>query len=412
MKHPHRSGRFVTQQRGHAGFKAFIPADLPIAPPIELPAELQDLLERANRSLGRLDGLARLLPDPRLFLYMYVRKEAVLSSQIEGTQSSLSDLLLFEEAGLPAVPLNDVQEVSRYVAALEHGLARLHDGFPLSLRLLREIHGVLMKKTRGADKTPGEFRTSQNWIGGTHPGNSVYVPPPPHEMRAAMDNLEQFLHDRNGVTPVLLKAGIAHAQFETIHPFLDGNGRLGRLLITFLLVHGGALSQPLLYLSLYLKERRSEYYASLQAVRDTGDWEQWLTFFLAGVEAVAEQATSTATQVLTLFETDRAAIQRLGKSAISALQVHDHLRRHALVSSSVLVKATGLTLPTVLSALQKLQALKIVREVTGQARNRLFAYERYVELLNAGIRVGEAVTESASNRVAVGEGDRGTRVEG
>jgi Fic family protein len=374
------------QQPGNASFKAFVPAELPIQPPIELTPHLQDLLERANRSLGRLDGLTRLLPDPRLFLYMYVRKEAVLSSQIEGTQSSLSDLLLFEEAGTPGVPLNDVQEVSRYVAALEHGLARLGDGFPLSLRLLREIHGVLMTNARGGDKTPGEFRTSQNWIGGTRPGNAAYVAPPPHEMQQGLDNLERFLHDEYGVTPLLLKAGIAHAQFETIHPFLDGNGRLGRLLITFLLVHGGALSQPLLYLSLYLKEKRSEYYASLQAVRETGDWEQWIAFFLGGVEAVAEQATGAAKQVLDLFDTDRAAIQRaLGKSAMSALRVHDHLRRHALVSSGVLVSATGLSLPTVLSALSRLQALNIVREATGQARNRVFVYDRYIDILNAGV---------------------------
>jgi Fic family protein len=356
-----------------------------VKPPIELSPDHQDLLERANRSLGRLDGLARFLPDPQLFLYMYVRKEAVLSSQIEGTQSSLSDLLLFEEAGTPGVPLSDVKEVSRYVAALEHGLTRLREGFPLSLRLLREIHGVLMTSARGGDKTPGEFRTSQNWIGGTHPGNAVYVPPPPHEMRQSLDNLEKFLHDQQVLTPLLLKAGIAHAQFETIHPFLDGNGRLGRLLITFLLVQGGALSHPLLYLSLYLKEKRSDYYASLQAVRETGDWEQWLAFFLAGVEVVAEQATDTAKRVLSLFETDRAAVQGLGKSAMSALQVHEYLRQHALASSAVLVKATGLSLPTVLSALDKLQSLNIVREVTGQARNRLFVYERYLEILSAGV---------------------------
>lgn len=323
---------------------------------------------------------------------MYIRKEAVLSSQIEGTQSSLSDLLLFEEAGTPGVPLNDVQEVSSYVAALEHGLARLRGGFPLSLRLLREIHEVLMTNARGRDKTPGEFRTSQNWIGGTRPGNAAYVPPPPHQMQQALDNLEKFLHDEYGLTPLLLKAGIAHAQFETIHPFLDGNGRLGRLLITFLLVHGGALSQPLLYLSLYLREKRSEYYASLQTVRETGDWEQWIAFFLAGIEAVAEQATETAKRVLDLFQADRTAIQgALGKSATSALRVHEHLREHALVSSSVLVKASGLTLPTVLSALRKLQELNIVREATGQSRNRVFVYDKYVDILNAGVS-GEVQT--------------------
>jgi Fic family protein len=386
MAHPGRAGKYVTQQPRVATFKAFIPADLPIAPALSLSAELQDRLERANRAIGRLDGLSRLLPDPQLFLYMYIRKEAVLSSQIEGTRSSLSDLLAFEETGTPGVPLNDVEEVSRYVAALEHGMSRLRGGFPLSLRLLREIHGVLMTDARGGDKTPGEFRTSQNWIGGTHPGDAAYVPPPPHEMQQALDNLEKFLHDQYGLTPLLLKAGIAHAQFETIHPFLDGNGRLGRLLITFLLVHGGALSQPLLYLSLYLKEKRDEYYASLQAVRDTGDWEQWLAFFLDGVEVVAAQATETASRVLALFETDRATIEgSLGKSAISGLKVHDHLRRQALASSGALVKSSGLSLPTVLATLDKLQELKIVREVTGQARNRLFVYDRYIDILNAGV---------------------------
>lgn len=317
---------------------------------------------------------------------MYVRKEAVLSSQIEGTQSSLSDLLLFEEAGAPGVPVNDVQEVSNYVAALQHGLARLSDGFPLSLRLLRDIHRVLMTNARGGDKTPGEFRTSQNWIGGTRPGNAAYVPPPPPEMQQALDNLEKFLHDEYGRTPLLLKAGIAHAQFETIHPFLDGNGRLGRLLITFLLVHGRALSQPLLYLSLYLRERRDDYYASLQRIRDTGDWEQWIAFFLAGVEAVAEQATETAQRILALFESDRTSIQKaLGKSAMSALQVHDYLRRHAVASSSVAVTATGLSLPTVLSALSRLENLGVVRETTGQARNRVYVYDKYLEILNAGV---------------------------
>jgi Fic family protein len=252
--------------------------------------------------------------------------------------------------------------------------------------LLRDIHRVLMTNARGGDQTPGEFRTSQNWIGGTRPGNAAYVPPPPHEMQQALDNLEKFLHDGYGRTPLLLKAGIAHAQFETIHPFLDGNGRLGRLLITFLLVHGRALSQPLLYLSLYLRERRDDYYASLQRIRDTGDWEQWIVFFLAGVEGVAEQATETAQRILALFESDRTSIQKaLGKSAMSALQVHDYLRRHAVASSSVVVTATGLSLPTVLSALSRLENLGVVRETTGQARNRVYVYDKYLEILNAGV---------------------------
>lgn len=379
-----RAGRFVTQQPGRDGFAAFVPAPLPPQPSVEATPEIQLLLERANRSLGRLDGLAVLLPDPTLFLYMYVRKEAVLSSQIEGTQSTLSDLLLFEHDAVPGAPMDDVRDVSNYIAAMDHGLTRLRSGFPVSLRLLREIHGILLRGARGNDRTPGEFRRSQNWIGGSRPGNALFVPPPPHEVMPALDNLEKFLHAADAM-PLLFKAGLAHAQFETIHPFLDGNGRLGRLLITFMLCAEGALAQPLLYLSLYLKERRDEYYASLQRIRTDGDWEQWLLFFLTGVDMVAVQATETARRLIALFDEDRARIQKTGRSAASTLTVHDHFRRHLLGSAPGVEKAIDLTLPTVLSAIGRLQDLGILREVTGQPRNRQFVYQQYLDILNAGL---------------------------
>lgn len=363
-----------------------MPAPLPPNPAVQPTAAIQTLLEHANRSLGRLDGVSVLLPDPALFLYMYVRKEAVLSSQIEGTQSTLSDLLLFEHDAVPGAPINDVSEVSNYIAAMEHGLARLREGFPLSLRLLREIHEILMRGARGSEKTPGEFRRSQNWIGGSRPGNALFVPPPVHEVMPALDNLEKFLHNELGPMPLLIKAGLAHAQFETIHPFLDGNGRLGRLLVTFMLCAEKALDQPLLYLSLYLKERRDEYYASLQRIRDDGDWEQWIVFFLTGVDLVARQATETARALVALFERDRSRIQKaLGRSAGSALEVYEYYRHHLVGSASAVERAGNLSLPTVLSAIGRLQELEVLREVTGQQRNRQFVYQQYLDILNAGV---------------------------
>ncbi len=304
--------------------KAFVPAPLP---PVDMPsvAGFQNLYEQANRALGRLDGVSMMLPDRDLFLYMHVRKEAVLSSQIEGTQSSLSELLLFEEGGHPGVPLDDVQEVSNYVAALDHGIRRLRDDrFPISLRLFLEVHGVLLAKGRGSDKAPGEFRRSQNWIGGTRPGNARYVPPPPDQVMACMGALETFLQDER--VPTLIKAGLAHAQFETIHPFLDGNGRLGRLLVTLLLFAEQALREPLLYLSLYFKAHRDEYYDLLQRVRTESAWEPWLQFFLTGVRDTGEQAAATAGRMLALFEADRHRVEGLGKPAASALRVHRHLK--------------------------------------------------------------------------------------
>lgn len=382
-----RAGRWQRQNVGPEPFFAFIPAPLPPDPPIRYDPELQDLSDRANRELGRLDGVSTLLPNPSLFLYMYVRKEAVLSAQIEGTQSSLSDLLLFENEAEPGVPLVDVQEVSNYVAAMEFGLDRLRGGFPLSLRLMREIHAVLLKGTRGADKNPGEFRTSQNWVGGARPGNALYVPPPPHEVMGCMGALEKFLHDDTVRMPLLVKVGLVHAQFETIHPFLDGNGRLGRLLITLLLCAEGALSQPLLYLSLYLKQNRATYYEVLQRIRTDGDWEGWLKFYLAGVAEVSRQASDTARNIVAMFEAHRVAIQGLGKAAASALRVYDHLRQRAITSIARAAHELGMTYPTVAQAIAHLESLGLVRELTGKKRARLFEYHPYLDLLREGTEI-------------------------
>jgi Fic family protein len=307
-----RLGTYVSTTTAGETVRAFLPPPLPPEPAVDLTGLFQQL-DRANQALGRLDGLTTLLPDTRLFLYLYVRKEALLSSQIEGTKSSFSDLLLFENEAAPGVPIDDVEEVSNYVAAMQHGLRRIRGGFPLSLRLIREIHEILLRGGRGANKTPGEFRRSQNWIGGSRLGNAAFVPPPPEEMMECLNQFEHFLHDEKHKLPVLVEAGLIHVQFETIHPFLDGNGRLGRLLITLLLCAKGALREPLLYLSLYFKTHRQHYYDLLQRVRTEGVWEEWLTFFLEGTEATARQAASAAVQILHLFEADRKKIQALGR---------------------------------------------------------------------------------------------------
>ncbi|MDT0499125.1 Fic family protein [Algiphilus sp. W345] len=377
------TGEYRTTSVANETVRAFVPHPLPPAPPAHITPDRQRLLERALLACGRLDAITALLPDPDLFLYAYVRREAVLSSQIEGTQSSLSDLLLFEIDEVPGAPFDDVVEVSNYVAALEHGLQRLREGFPLSNRLLREVHGRLLARGRGADKQPGEFRRSQNWIGGTRPGNAQYVPPPPHEIEACMAALERFLHapDAPGA---LLKAALAHVQFETIHPFLDGNGRVGRLLIALVLHHEGVLRQPLLYLSLYLKQHRAEYYRLLDAVRLTGDWEAWLDFVLEGVEQTAAGAVDTAHRLLALFHDDAARVQALGRAAANALRVFDALRRRPLARIDALAAQIGIAYPTAARAIDALQRLGIVREITGRKRERVFAYSAYLAILNEG----------------------------
>ncbi|WP_462325110.1 Fic family protein, partial [Desulfoplanes sp.] len=377
-------GRYVTISTAGEKARAFVPAPLPPHPPIEWTAELRTKFDQALLALGRLDSVSTLLPDTSMFLYMYVRKEAVLSSMIEGTQSSLSNLLLFELDQEPGVPLDDVREVSNYVAALEHGLYLLEKGLPLSLRLFREVHSVLLSKGRGRNQAPGEFRRTQNWIGGTRPGNAAFVPPPADELLECMGKLELFLHDTPTPTPVLLKAALAHVQFETIHPFLDGNGRLGRLLITLLLCDQKVLQKPMLYLSLYFKTFRQRYYELLGNVRTTGDWESWLVFFAEAVIVTATQAVETARNLLDLSSRDRDRISSLGRAAASTLQVHRALLEHPVATSGSLVKKTGITPATVNKALGHLEKLGIVKELTEKKRNRLFSYVEYIKIMNRG----------------------------
>ena len=378
------TGRYEEMAVGGERVGAFVPAPLPPQPPVVFQGDLQRTLESAVLSLGRLDGVSSLLPDKALFLYTYVRKEAVLSSQIEGTQSSLSDLLLFELDEVPGVPIDDVVEVSNYVAALDHGLARLREGFPLSNRLIREIHGVLLSRGRGHNQSPGEFRRSQNWIGGTRPGNAHFVPPPHPLVPDCMTELESFIHAEDAGVSVLVRAGLAHVQFETIHPFLDGNGRVGRLLITFLLCHARVLNEPLLYLSLYFKQHRSIYYELLDRVRREGDWEAWLEFFLEGVKETAEGAVTTAQRLAALFQEDRTKVEAAGRRAGSAVRVHELFKARPILSLPGICAVTGLSFPGASSAMDVLIERGIARELTGKRRNRLFLYDRYLGILSEG----------------------------
>jgi len=374
-----RSGRYIRQL---AGYRAFVPAPLPPNPPVRLDGELRVLLSRADRALGRLDGSVVTLPNPDLLVFMYVRKEAVLSSQIEGTQSSLQDLLAAEADlfGTVDVP-RDVDEVVNYVHAMKHGLARLGE-LPVSVRLIREIHERLMRGARGGRLTPGELRRSQNWIGpgGAGIAEAVFVPPPPEQVPEALGALEKFLHTDDDL-PLLVRIGLAHAQFETIHPFLDGNGRIGRLLITFLLTERGVLERPVLYLSHYLKRHRQEYYDRLQAVRDDGDWEGWLAFFLRGVAEVADEATLTARRVLLLRERNRTEItDRLGRAAANGHRVLESLYDRPIISVGEAQQLTGTGFAAANQLVARMTELGILREITGHARNRRFRYEPYVRL--------------------------------
>ncbi len=377
-------GKYVAISTVGEKAQAFIPAPLPPRPPIEWTSDLRSKFDQALLALGRLDSVSTLLPGTSLFLYMYVRKEALLSYMIEGTRSSLSDLLLFELDQEPGVPLDDVREVVNYVAALDHGLHMLEKGLPLSMRLIREIHGVLLAKGRGSHQTPGEFRRSQNWIGGTRPGNAAFVPPPADAVMESMSKLELFFHDQPEATPVLLKAALAHVQFETIHPFLDGNGRLGRLLITLLLCEQKVLREPMLYLSLYFKTHRQYYYELLNRVRLTGDWESWLDFFAEAVIVTATQAVETAQQLLQLSKQDQDKIRGLGRAEASALRVQQAMMEHPIANSGSLVEKTGISPATVNKALGHLERLGIVRELTTRRRNRLFSYASYIEIMSRG----------------------------
>ena len=378
------TGRYEVTTTAGERVDAFVPAALPPDPPLDLSGALQRLIERAAVAVGRLDSTSVLLPDTAVFLYAYVRKEAVLSSQIEGTQSSLSDLLLFEIEQAPGAPIDDVVEVSGYVAALEHGLARLRGGFPMSARLIRELHGELLGRGRGSDKQPGEFRGSQNWIGGTRPGNAHFVPPPHTEVAACVADLERFVHDDALGLPKLVKAGLVHAQFETIHPFLDGNGRVGRLLITLLLCDYRLLREPLLYLSLFFKQHRDEYYRLLDIARLEGDWEAWLTFFLEGVADTADGAVATARDLSRLFDDDRRRIQEMGRRAGSSLRIHEAFKARPLLTLTEAVARSGLSFPAASAGMEQLVRLGVSSEVTGKKRNRVYAYDRYLALLAAG----------------------------
>jgi Fic family protein len=376
-------GHYVVVPAAGEPFKAFVPAPLPPVPPVAWSPALRRRFDDALVALGRLDAVTQLLPNASLLLYSFVRKEAVLSSQIEGTQSSLADLLLYEIDEQPGVPVEDAREVSRCVAALERGLKRLRGGLPLCMRLLREMHTVLMSHPGGHGKSPGEVRRSQVWIGGTRPGNAAFVPPPPDALRECLKHFERFLNDEPEPTPPLIKAALAHVQFETIHPFLDGNGRLGRLLIVLQLVADGVLREPMLYPSLFFKTHRALYYERLNDVRLKGDWEPWLDFFAEGVQASATQAVATANTLLALVNADRGRIARLGRAAPSALAVHEALQRQPLATSAALVKATALTAATVNKSLAHLQELGIVGELTKRQRGRVFSYRRYVRELSS-----------------------------
>ncbi|MFT5699821.1 MAG: Fic family protein [Desulforhopalus sp.] len=377
-------GHYITISTVGEKAEAFIPAELPPIPPIKWSSELREKFDQALLALGRLDSVSVLLPETSLFLYMYVRKEAVLSSMIEGTQSSLSDLLLFEFEHQPGVPLDDVQEVSNYVAALNHGFNRLNSGFPLSLRLLKEIHSVLLSKGRGKECDPGEFRRSQNWIGESRPGTAAFVPPPPDHVQDCMGKLELFLHDQPEKTPVLIKAALAHVQFETIHPFLDGNGRLGRLIITLLLCSEKVLKEPMLYLSLYFKTHRQRYYELLNEVRRTGDWEAWLDFFADAVIHTATQAVETAQQLMKLSAEDGQRINGLKRISGSAHLIHKAMLERPMASPNWIQEKTQLSPSTVNACLRELERIGIVKEVTGQKRNRLYSYLEYIRIMNEG----------------------------
>jgi Fic family protein len=373
---------YVTSTVSGERVSAFVPPPLPPGPGALDLTSLQAILAEANQSVGRLDGITSALPDLKLFLYSYVRKEAVLSSQIEGTQSSLSDLLLYENAETPGVPLDDVQEVSNYVAALNHGLKRMRGGFPLSLRLIREIHEVLLSKGQGSHAQPGQFRRSQNWIGGTRPGNAAYVPPPPEYVTDCMGQLETFIHLEASSLPLLVRAGLVHAQFESIHPFLDGNGRVGRLLITFMLCAEEVLREPVLYLSLFLKKHRRLYYDQLNGTRGDEGWTAWLDFFLQGVRDTANQAARTASSIDKLFRTDKEKIELFGRGTASALLIYRYAQANPLLSIRSAAREMKVSFPTASAAVMRMAEAGILQEASGKRRGRLFVYGKYLDVLN------------------------------
>ncbi|MGD0092226.1 MAG: Fic family protein [Planctomycetota bacterium] len=378
-----RAGHYVKQGQGDFSYRAFIPEPLPPDPPVQIDGEMARLLSSAERALGKLDGVSMILPNPDLFLGMYVRQEAVLSSQIEGTQSTLEDVLRFEAGEKGQDEIKDVAEVVNYVAAMNYGLNRLGK-LPLSLRLIREIHEKLLTGVRGGERTPGEFRRSQNWIGpkGCTLARAAFVPPPVHEMQQALDNLEKFLHERD-VLPPLIHCGLAHAQFETIHPFLDGNGRVGRLLITFLLCEQKILSSPLLYLSLYLKTHRQEYYDRLMAVRTDGNWESWLKFFLRGVQEVSASATATAKAIIEIRDRHRTLVSAKAANAAASLKLLDYMFEHPMLTVRMVEQHLACVYATANNLVGQFEALGLLKEMTGGQRNRRYRYESYLALFEA-----------------------------
>lgn len=380
-------GHYKTTTVAGDAAEAFIPLPLPPSPSIQWSKTLRSKYDQALLMTGKLDGVSDLIPNVSIFIYMYIRKEAVLSSQIEGTQSSLSNLLLYELDEKPGVPIDDVEEVSHYVSAMEYGLKRIKEGFPVSLRLLREIHEVLLSQARGSNKNPGEFRRSQNWIGGTKPSEAIYVPPPHHHVQDLLNNLELFLHDQPESTPILVKCALAHIQFETIHPFLDGNGRLGRLLITLLLCSEGVLQSPTLYLSLYFKTHRQRYYELLNEIRLNGDWEKWLEFFADAVIDTAQQAVDTSRRIMKLIAEDKERIAELGRVSGSTIQVYEVLTQKPISSTLTIGEAVDLSPATINKCLNQLEMLGMIEEITGRKRDRVYAYSQYIKVMSEGITV-------------------------
>ncbi|MDH5328154.1 MAG: Fic family protein [Gammaproteobacteria bacterium] len=381
------TGQYTPAIAGGIACQAFVPKSLPPQPPLEMDGKLQGRINQAMLALGRLDATSNLLPDAHLFLYSYVRKEAVMSSQIEGTQSSLSDLMLYEMDGVPGVPMDDVQEVSCYVNALNLGITRIRQQQPIAYRLLTELHQALMTSGRGSNRSPGEFRKTQVWIGGHRPDEAAFVPTPANELNNCWAELERFINNVPESTDPLIKAALAHVQFETIHPFMDGNGRIGRLLIPLILVEAKVLQEPLLYLSVFFKKHRPTYYELLNQVRLSGDWEAWLLFFVDAVVATANQAADTAQQLSALRQHDKARLNGLGRQQGSASQIIDALFQQPIASINKLIELTGLTAATVGKVLDTLEhQYGIVKEITGQKRNRVFAYTAYIEILNQELK--------------------------
>jgi Fic family protein len=376
-----RIGKYITQKVTGESFNAYVPPKLPPEPALDL-ARLYPYLEKATQALAQLNSIQKNIPNTSLFIYMYLRKEALLSSQIEGTQSSFSDLMLFEHQLKPEISVEDVEEVSNYVKAINYGLQRLKEDFPLSLRLLREIHAVLLSGGRGAGKLPGEFRRSQNWIGGTRPGNALFVPPPLDHLNQCLNDFENFLHDKS--LPILIKAGLIHVQFETIHPFLDGNGRLGRLLITLLLCANKVIDEPILYLSLYLKQNRHIYYELLQEVRSQGTWETWLEFFLEGLCVSAKQAIKTSEEINDLFEQDLQKIVNLGRARFSCKKILEYMKLLPQVTVNLIANELKMTAPTARSALNQMIFIGVLEETSGKKRDKVYIYREYLSLLEDG----------------------------